>query len=53
MQQHGDGAPAYAAARADALLAAGDVSGGAVWLRIARAVDELLVERPGAEVVVH
>ena len=38
---YSDTADIEAAARADALLAKGDVEGQRVWLRIAKAIDEL------------
>jgi hypothetical protein len=41
IKQFGDTANIEAAARADELLAKGDIDGQRVWLRIARAVDEL------------
>ncbi len=52
IEQHGDAADIEAAMRADERLAAGDMEGEAVWLRIGRAIEELLSEeRPdGAEV---
>ena len=52
IKQHGDAADIEAAMRADERLAAGDMEGEAVWLRIVRAIEELLSkERPeGAEV---
>ncbi len=52
IKQHGDAADIEAAMRADACLAAGDMEGEAVWLRILKAIEELLSEeRPdGAEV---
>jgi len=52
IKQHGEAADIEAAMRADECLAAGDMEGEAVWLRIVRAVEELLSEeRPeGAEV---
>ena len=47
IKQHGDDAPIHAAMRADELLEAGDMGGKAVWLRILKAVEELLSdERP-------
>ena len=47
IKQHGDDAPIHAAMRADELLEAGDMEGKAVWLRITKAIDELLSkERP-------
>ncbi len=52
IKQFGDAAEFEAAMRADECLAAGDMEGEAVWLRIVKAVEELLSEeRPdGAEV---
>ena len=44
---HRDEAPARAAMRAGRLLAEGDVEGQQVWLRIQRAVEELLRQRDG------
>ena len=52
IEQHGEDAPILAAMRADELMEAGDMEGRAVWLRIVKAIEELLSEeRPeGAEV---
>ncbi len=52
IKRHGDDAPIEAAMRADELTADGDVEGQAVWVRIGRAIEELLSEeRPdGADV---
>ncbi len=52
IEQHGDDAPIEAAMRADEFMEAGDMEGRAVWLRIVKAIEELLSEeRPeGAEV---
>ncbi len=52
IKQHGDAADIEAAMRADERLAAGDMEGEAVWLRILKAIEELLSEdRPdGAKV---
>ncbi len=52
IKQHGEVADIEAAMRADACLAAGDMEGEAVWIRIVKAIEELLSEeRPeGAEV---
>ncbi len=44
IKQHGDAADIEAAMRADERLAAGDMEGEAVWLRIGRAIEELLSE---------
>ncbi len=47
IKQHGEAADIEAAMRADERLAAGDVEGAAVWLRIVTAIEELLSrERP-------
>ena len=47
IKQHGEDAPIHTAMRADELLEAGDMDGKAVWLRITKAIDELLSkERP-------
>ncbi len=52
IKQHGEAADIEAAMRADERLAAGDMEGEAVWLRIVKAIEELQSqERPdGAEV---
>jgi hypothetical protein len=52
IKQHGEVADIEAAMRADERLAAGDMEGEAVWLRIVKAIEELLSEeRPeGAKV---
>ena len=42
MRQQGHGAPIHAAMRADAMLEKGDLDGYAVWMRILRAVEELV-----------
>ncbi len=48
IKQHGEAADIEAAMRADERLAAGDMEGEAVWIRIVKAVEELLSkERPG------
>ncbi len=50
IEQHGDAADIEAAMRADERLAAGDMEGEAEWLRIVKAVEELLSEeRPEGE----
>ena len=46
IKHYGDSAATEAAMRADAMLDKGDLGGRAVWLRILRAVNELLAERP-------
>ncbi len=42
VDKHGDEAPIHAAMQADAMLHKGDMDGRAVWLRVVRAVKELL-----------
>ena len=52
IEQHGDDAPIHAAMRADELMETGDMDGRAVWLRIVKAIAELLSkERPEGEKV--
>jgi hypothetical protein len=47
IELHGEDAPIQAAMKTDAMLAAGDVEGQAVWRRILAAVDELVsTDRP-------
>ena len=52
IKRHGGDAAIHAAMRADELMEAGDMDGRAVWLRIVKAVEELLAkERPEGEKV--
>ncbi len=52
IKRDGDDAPIEAAMRADERLATGDMEGEAVWLRIVKAIEELLSEeRPEGEKV--
>ena len=53
IKQHGDAADIEAAMRADQCLAAGDMEGEAVWLRIVKAIAELLSEERPEGVEVH
>ncbi len=53
IEQHGDAADIEAAMRADQCLAAGDMEGEAVWLRIVKAVEELLSEERSEDAEVH
>ena len=53
IEQHGDAADIEAAMRADERLAAGDVEGRAVWLRIAKAIAELLSKERPDDAKVH
>ncbi len=47
IKQHGEAADIEAAVKADERLAAGDMEGEAVWLRIVKAIEELQSkERP-------
>jgi hypothetical protein len=47
--RHGADAPVHAAMRVDELLAAGDIEGRAVWLRITAALKELLSVKPSGQ----
>jgi len=52
IKQHGEDAPILAAMRADELMDTGDMEGRAVWLRIVKAIEELVSEeRPEGEKV--
>ncbi len=42
VDKHGAEAPIHAATQADDMLDKGDMDGRAVWLRVVRAVEELL-----------
>ncbi len=53
IKQHGEAADIEAAMRADERLAAGDMEGEAVWLRIVKAVEELLSEERPSDEKVH
>ncbi len=53
VKQHGKEAPIHAALNADAMLDKGDLDGQRVWLRIVKAVEELLETRPSGGAVVH
>ncbi len=53
IKQHGDAADIEAAMRAYECLAAGDMEGEAVWLRIVKAVEELLSEERPDDAEVH
>ncbi|MGE0256861.1 MAG: hypothetical protein AB7N54_19555 [Alphaproteobacteria bacterium] len=45
VDRHGSEAPIHAGMRADELLNEGDVEGQRIWLRIVKAIDELLRTR--------
>jgi hypothetical protein len=52
IEQHGEDAPIQAAMKADKMLDAGDMDGKAVWMRVIKAINELLAkERPEGEMV--
>ena len=53
VDHHGQDASSHAARRADELLAAGDLEGQGVWLRIGKAIDKLLAETPHARELLH
>ena len=53
IKQHGEVADIEAAMRADELMEAGDMEGRAVWLRIIKAIEELLSEERPDGVEVH
>ncbi len=53
IKQHGDAADIEAATRADELMEAGDMEGRAVWIRIVKAVEELLSEERPDDAEVH
>ena len=53
IEQHGDAADIEAAMRADERLAAGDMEGEAVWLRIVKAVEELQAQERPDDAEVH
>ena len=53
IKQHGDAADIEAAMRADELMEAGDMEGEAVWLRIVKAIEELLSEERPDDAEVH
>ncbi len=53
IKQHGEVADIEAAMRADELMDAGDMEGEAVWLRIVKAIAELLSEERPGDAEVH
>ena len=53
IEQHGDAADIEAAMRADELAADGDMEGRAVWIRIGKAIEELLSEERPGDAEVH
>ena len=53
IKQHGEDAPIHAAMRADELMETGGMEGRAVWLRIGKAIKELLSEERPDDAEVH
>ncbi len=53
VDNHGAEAPFHAAMNADAMLAKGDMDGRAVWLRVVKAVEELLATERRDDTAVH
>ncbi len=53
IKQYGEDAPILAAMRVDELMEAGDMEGEAVWLRIVKAIEELLSEERPDDAEVH
>ena len=53
IERHGDDAPIEAAMRADELAEDGDMDGRTVWLRIVKAIEELLSEERPGDAEVH
>ena len=53
IKQYGEAADIEAAMRADELMEAGDMEGEAVWLRIVKAIEELLSEERPDDAKVH
>ncbi len=53
VKQHGREAPSHAALNAGAMLEKGDLDGRAAWLRIVRAVNDLLDTQPGDGAAAH
>ncbi len=53
IEQHGEDAPILAAMRADELMETGDMDGRAVWLRIVKAIEELLSKERPDDAEVH
>ncbi len=53
IKQRGDAADIEAAMHADELVEAGDMEGRAVWLRIMKAIEELLSEERPEDAEVH
>ena len=46
IDQHGEDAPIFVAMQADRYLEVGDLEGKATWMRVIRAIKELLDQQP-------
>jgi len=53
IDQHGDEAAIHAAMRVDELMEVGDLDGRRVWLRVLKAVEDLLAKEAPPGVSVH
>ena len=53
IKQHGEDAPILATMRADELMDTGDMEGRAVWLRIVKAIEELMSKERPDDAEVH
>lgn len=53
IKQYGENAPIHAAMKSDEMLKKADFDGQAVWIRIMKAVDELLTENVPEGTRVH
>ena len=53
IEQYGEDTPVHAAMRADELMETGDMDGRAMWLRIVKAIEELLSEERPTDAEVH
>ncbi len=53
IDKHGERASIHAVMRADGRLAARDLDGRAMWLRVLRAVKELLKQKPERGKAIH
>ena len=53
IKQHGEDAPILAAMRADESMDTGDMEGRAVWLRIVKAIEELMSKERPDDAEVH
>ena len=54
IDRHGEDAPIFAAQQADACLEGGDLDGKGTWMRVIRAINELLDQQPsGSDTPLH